>query len=568
MVVPEKNYIVRRITESGRIKRITTRLRKYYRALFGRTFEYTLQLNYTVKVPPELANKKIQNITLELPDRFHREAEYELSCSSSLGKKVTAYRKFSRKMHTHNYEEPRITILPSECTDQLGQIIVRAVDYKNVEAAAKEFSQKVIFRATAWAPGTEFEDPTLLEVYLPQQSYLPGEKVDFHVHATDESTPGAVEIFRLGSVEKSIQRIEGVKFNKRNITAYSYRDGLDWPVTASITLPQDLKSGYYMAVVDQGNMNASFAFIVRPHDEDKTKIAIVAATNTWNAYNGWNGGSFYRGVTGSECLSINYAPFISTKRPMPQRFPVVPGSPGDHLLEAELMIPKWLEKNDHDYVVYSDYDLNKYLHILDNHEIVILPSHPEYYTREMYDAVQTHVDRGGDVLSLGGNVMYYRVTMKDDKIEKYTNSQKHEMDGQYGGFWSQHLDRSPAALIGNEYDARDYATHAPFKVTKADHWIFSGTGLKNGDLFADKGSGHEIDVVTDKTPANAISIAKGQNPNGYGADMVWIDHAGGGKTFAVGSISFSYTLGKDSRLDIVMNNVIRQMLDAPAPQNP
>ncbi len=42
---------------------------------------------------------------------------------------------------------------------------------------------------------------------------------------------------------------------------------------------------------------------------------------------------------------------------------------------------------------------------------------------------------------------------------------------------------SEANLLGVVYDEKGIMTSAPFRVSNAAHWVYSGTGLKNGDLF-------------------------------------------------------------------------------------
>ncbi len=64
---------------------------------------------------------------------------------------------------------------------------------------------------------------------------------------------------------------------------------------------------------------------------------------------------------------------------------------------------------------------------------------------------------------------------------------------------------SEANLLGVVCTETGIMTAAPYKVLKQDHWIFAGTGLKNGDLFGENclqeringgASGHETDKIS------------------------------------------------------------------------
>ena len=112
-------------------------------------------------------------------------------------------------------------------------------------------------------------------------------------------------------------------------------------------------------------------------------------------------------------------------------------------------------------------------------------------------------------------------------------------------------------------------TAAPYKVIDADHWIFAGTGLKNGDLFGEKNqqeripggaSGHETDKITPSSPKNIKLLAKGTNPDDGGAEMVYYDTASGGAVFSAGSITYNGSLLVDDAVSRVTANVISRFL--------
>ncbi len=168
----------------------------------------------------------------------------------------------------------------------------------------------------------------------------------------------------------------------------------------------------------------------------------------------------------------------------------------------------------------------------------------------MYQALRRFLDAGGSLLYLGGNALYARVTLEGDKMELHRNGQYHEQTGEPGGFWTL-LGESPAQLVGNEYDARGYDTFASHRVVRPQHWIFEGTGLKEGSLFgagkegSAAASGHETDKISVFSPPKAQVVAVGTNPDSGGANLLVFATPADGLVVSAGSISFAAGLNTD-----------------------
>jgi len=109
-------------------------------------------------------------------------------------------------------------------------------------------------------------------------------------------------------------------------------------------------------------------------------------------------------------------------------------------------------------------------------------------------------------------------------------------------------------------------TAAPYKVIDAEHWTLRDTGLANGDTFgADSlhkripggASGHETDKVSDQSPQNVHTIAKGTNPGNGGAEIVHFETPSGGEVFSVGSITWPASILVDDSVAKITANVIQ-----------
>jgi len=186
---------------------------------------------------------------------------------------------------------------------------------------------------------------------------------------------------------------------------------------------------------------------------------------------------------------------------------------------------------------------------------------------------------------LGGNGLDCEVEYIDEATVRYLTDNSntfHELSlgdpdrknrkvGSFDNRFHKATNISPAELIGVVCDGE--GTGAPYECRNEDHWIFAGTGLKNGDKFGINSlheripggaSGHETDNRTAHTGEGFVSLAKGLNPDepgSSGADMVYKDFPGsGGKVFSVGSMNYISSLLVDKHLSDITKNVLNHFL--------
>lgn len=535
----------------------TEQARTAFYARNGAPLADTVTLDFSL---PEKEDTTIADVSVALSEGFHKAHAYELSCrSNGLTGGYIVFRKSGPKLHNHNYEEPAVNLLPRACIGHTGQVVVKLEKPADSSLLTAEF-KAASFRAVLRNASVTADNHAELEFYLPSMSFDAGAQIAVHAHGLDEKSKAQLQVIRAGRDEKPVVEVKDIELKKQQVTAYSYRDGVDWSVAARFDLPANASSGWYAAVLTQNGKRASFPFVVRPQKGDATPVAVIAATNTWQAYNGWGQGSFYENTIGDNCLATDYGRVISSQRPvsMLDPFEVEPAL-GEHLFRAERLLARWLDSSGINYVVYSDDDIHENPSILKSHRVVVIPPHSEYYTTEMYDALESHVKRGGSIAYLGGNGIYYKVAKRGTQMEKHENGRIFDLSTEYGGFWYWHHKRSPAALLGVEFDARDFYSFAPYKVLNAAHPLFKGTGLGTGELFGADGSGHEMDVTSESTPKGTIVLAKGTNPKGFGAEMTYYEHPAGGKVFSTGSISFIFALTRDPKVGILLGNVLEAM---------
>lgn len=371
------------------------------------------------------------------------------------------------------------------------------------------------------------------------------------------------------------------------------------PIQHRVEAPQ--RSGlYYLWARTLSGGSYSFPWVVAP-DQPRARIAVLANTNTWNAYNAFGGRSNYINST-----SLPTAPTVNARqdlgryntaesvwslpdeayRPLAFERPehgnhIFDNSPLDGssirdpiqgraqcgLAPAEWRLLGWLEREGFDYDYYADAQLHDSTLKLESYEVLVLGVHPEYWTREMFRRVEEWVHRGGRLVYLGGNGLNCEVLIEGDRMRclSFDDAKppysKHES--------RMHRTYAPEArLLGIAFTHAGAMTAAPYRVLQPAHWAFEGTGLGKGDSFGrvsqhervpGGASGHETDKVTPSSPKHVEIIARGENPEAGGAEMVVIK-VGEGWVFSTGSITWVTSLHVDESVSRITRNVLRRFL--------
>lgn len=403
-----------------------------------------------------------------------------------------------------------------------------------------------------------------IEGFANKVSYYPGDSV-YIMASSAIDTLVNLKFYRNGQQLELIFG-EDIAIQRQDYFKYSYSYGCEWDTTYSFKLHDNLRSGLYSVVIKNSRGNTDYiTFVVKePRNTKVADILVIANTNTWQAYNTWGGGSFYRYELNDLGEDIRHSVIVSFRRPNK-----ADGTSGDkgHLANAEMHLIRWLEANNIEYAMASDADIHGSDYQMKDRKALILHAHPEYYTEEMLDHVLDFNLNGGHLLYLGANGMYWKVALSDDdQIECRKDGDSHKYTEGSGGLWKD-LGRSPALLVGSHYSSSGYGTYHPFQTLNPGHWIFDGTDLKKGDLFGENSlngggaSGHETDKRTVDTPEEFVMLAKGTNPDYGGADMMIRESPGRGMIFSVGSITYTGSLEVDDNVHKITMNVIQKCLE-------
>lgn len=378
-------------------------------------------------------------------------------------------------------------------------------------------------------------------VALTRPSYAPGEPADLVVACDARAL--RVQVFHYGGSARPADR--DLRTNGVAVTPAveaDWRAHADRPARLRVFRAGPWASGLYFARLATDDDRVGYApFILRPARLGTERVAVVLATNTWQAYNfhdadgdGW-GDSWY---VSEAHRSVDPArPYLDFGVPFRFR-------------DWDLQFLAWLNRTGKRADYLADDDLEAAGtgdRLRKAYDLVVFPGHQEYVTERAYDVVERYRDLGGSLMFLAANNFFWRVRRDRGRIVKER-------------LWRD-LGRPESRLAGVQYVGSDQGQRqAPFVVTDtgAAAWLFEGTGLGNGSSFGRYGI--EIDARTAASPRGTRVLARIEDLMGPGrsAEMTYYETAAGARVFAAGAINFVASM-EDPRVERLVENAWRHL---------
>ncbi len=344
--------------------------------------------------------------------------------------------------------------------------------------------------------------------YVSPRCVKSGQQSEFRVHSVEQYD---LELWRYGAEKEFIRRIgtfdehgpratmqitpdgdytqTGVEWNKHGYHSAALNQLVEAPERSGL---------YYFHARSRSGDFFSFPWVVAP-ETPQSAIAVLASDITWNAYNSFGGRSNY---IHADCFpptptinsrlelkryteeehrtydSDTYAP-LSLDRPDPynhvdedeQLTDPIAGRQGCHLAPAEWRLLGWMERKGFDYDLYGETQFHFDQVPLDDYCVLIISTHPEYWSAEMYYRLKSWVfERGGRLMYLGGNGLNCEVEFIDDHRIVYQNTDWSHSEPQYrpdGSEYESRFDKrqeSEANLLGVVFSFAGIMTGAPYEV--------------------------------------------------------------------------------------------------------
>jgi len=358
------------------------------------------------------------------------------------------------------------------------------------------------WQLTRVRPDEELHRTPFIEGYCSKQSYQTGDRLDIMV-STSPAQNYKIDFYRTGYYSgtgaRLVHSIGPLSGEPQAIPSPGEKNIHEcaWDVTASFLVPEDWVSGVYLGKLQtlpqseqEPYWESYIIFIIK--DERPVDILFQCSDNTWQAYNRWP--SNYSIYTHPDGVQGPWAE-VSFDRPYGRQSQYM-GIVNDPLsfgsgefLSFERPFSYFLEQHGYDVAYCSNSDLVTPDRAL-KAKAFLSVGHDEYWDIRQFKSVEKLKEQGVNLLFFSGNSICW--------VSPFSSSKS---GNPYGRIF-----RAGPYGASNYYAENRERDHGPFPergpdegllmgvrniqpvngggdwiVVKPDHWMFGGTGMKDGD---------------------------------------------------------------------------------------
>jgi len=358
-----------------------------------------------------------------------------------------------------------------------------------VEENARPGTRDWMLSKTGVDPATKYRCPWI-EGYCSQTSVRPGESIEFFVSTTPTSE-FTLAIYRLGYYDGSGGRLmaelgpfAGATQPDPDIGPKRLRD-CQWEACHELTIPEDWLSGVYVGKLTtlKEGWQSYVIFVVR--DDRQADYLFQVSDNTWQAYNRWPS-QFALYDDGQNEWYWGGGVQVGFNRPYGKYCqildaPLSTGS-GEFFL-WEFPLAYWMESLGYDVSYVSNLDTHEDPAGLLRAKGLLSVGHDEYWTIEMFRNVQRAIEAGVSVAFLSGNAVCGRIEF-DERMRAFERVGVYGPPGGMRDFVAMKSlahERPYANELIGAHSTGPVTGGADWICTAPDHWLYAGTGMKQGD---------------------------------------------------------------------------------------
>ncbi len=249
-----------------------------------------------------------------------------------------------------------------------------------------------------WGKGTKKS----IAGWLDAPSGMCGDTIGLHI--SGNSRPVTVKIYRMGYYGGAGARLitsTSLPTLKAGITQSITKSptstvSTKWPVAWLLKINRATIPGQYILRLDDGGPDSSFVPLTVVDPNIRSAITFVSSVLTWQAYNQWGGYSLYKGPNMTRGTRST---IVSFDRPYD-------GDGSGQFRYMEYPILKIAEHLGLDMNYITDLELDSNIGSLVDTKSILFGGHAEYWTANMRTNIQNSVDRGVNLVSMGGNAAY------------------------------------------------------------------------------------------------------------------------------------------------------------------
>ena len=427
--------------------------------------------------------------------------------------------------------------------------------------------------------------------YASAVSINKGESITFFVSVNPAQT-FTIDIYRLGwyggAGGRLMQHVDALQGTQQATCPTDPTLGTivcTWDPSFTLAVPDTWTSGIFVAVLNNAAGFQNYIVFVVRDDSRTADLLYQLGVNTLQAYNNWpndnnTGKSLYNynSFGATTITGTTRAAKVSFDRPYRDD-----GSGGLFYWQLwDLYLIQWLEKNGYNVAYSTDLDTHLNGSRLLNFKGFMSAGHNEYWSKPMYDNVQSARDNGVNLAFFGANAIYWQVRYepsaagvpnrilvcyKDPSIDPVQGSTTTVQ-------WRDALlNRPEQALMGVQFSDENGSQNFPYVVTNSSSWVYGNTDFTDGSSVPGI-VGYEWDRFDSNFPSppavagswtllgNSPSVTDAGSANSSNSSIYQAQS--GAWVFASGTMSWSSGLSAsglaDPRIQQATTNVLNRFI--------
>jgi hypothetical protein len=464
-----------------------------------------------------------------------------------------------------------------------------SVTVANLSPVAIENQQPGSGAWAMWVGGMPADDVNKqIKGYASATSVNKGDSITFYVSVAPAQTY-TIDIYRMGYYQgvggrllQSAGPLQGVQ---QPLCPADLNTGLiecNWSASYTLAVPTAWTSGIFLAkLTSSAGFQNWITFVVR--DDARTAGLLYAQpANTYQAYNNYPNDN----ATGKSIYNFNSfgAPTVSgTARAVKVSWnrPYADRGAGQ-FFNWEYNFVRWIERSGYDVKYATSVDTHQHSDRLLGSKGFLSIAHDEYYSKEMYDGLETARAGRVHLAFFGANGVYWQVRFEpspltgvaDRVMVGYKDRTTDPVQGPTTTvqFRDPFINRPEQTLMGVQFNGQIAfdAPKAPFVVKNSSSWVYTGTGVRDGDQIPGI-VGYEMDGSTASAPlpgaigATYEILSESPYTDSGGAAVVSnatiYQAPSGAWVFGAGTTGWAYGLDLDGTADPRIQRMTSNILD-------
>jgi len=483
-------------------------------------------------------------------------------------------------------------VLTAVARDAAGNVATSAavsVTVANLSPVAIENQQPGSGNWAMWVGGMPADDLNKqIKGYASATSVNKGDSITFYVSAAPAQTY-TIDIYRMGYYQglggRLLQSVGPLPGVQQPLCPGDLNTGLiecNWSASYTLAVPTAWTSGIFIAkLTSAAGFQNWITFAVR--DDARTAGLLYAQpVNTYQAYNNYPNDN----ATGKSIYNFNSfgAPTVSgTARAVKVSWnrPYADRGAGQ-FFNWEYYFIRWIERSGYDVKYATSVDTHQHSDRLLGSKGFLSIAHDEYYSKEMYDGLETARAGSVHLAFFGANGVYWQVRFEpspltgvaDRVMVGYKDRTTDPVQGPTTTvqFRDPLINRPEQTLMGVQFNGQIAfdAPRAPFVVKNSSSWVYTGTGVRDGDQIPGI-VGYEMDGSTASAPLpNAIGATYeilSESPYTDSGGVPLVSNAtiyqapSGAWVFGAGITDWAWGLDLDGTADPRIQRITSNILD-------